>query len=1148
MTSTNQADSTDSSSQHKLPDETLQEMLRESRQRQAEIAALLKGSRAVLQIREFPDAARAMFDSCKSLVGATSGYIALLSDDGTENEVLFLDSGGLPCTVDPSLPMPVRGLREKACQSGKVVFDNAFSQGPWTKFLPEGHSTLDNVLFAPLMIRGEVVGLLGIANKPGGFTDRDARMAAAFGELAAIALQNSRTLEALESSERRVRALTQSANDGIVSTDWAGKIIYWNNAAEEMFGHPAGEIVGKPLTSVIPERFREAHLRGIRRVISTGESRTIGKTVELVGLRADGAEFPIELSLSTWKSGEGTFFTGILRDITEQKQARQRNDTVIRTSMDGFWAIDLEGNILEVNDAYCRLVGYSRDELLSMNVRDLEIVESPEEIRAHASKARETGSDRFESRHRGKHGSVVDLDISANYLPIEGGRICAFLRDDTQRKEAVAALWASQRELATRNRIAQIFLTVPDEGIYAETLSVLLEVLQSKYGYFGYIDEEDNLVCPSMTQSIWQQCRVEEKGIVFPRDKWGGLWGESLIKKKTLSSNGPLHVPKGHIPLKRALVAPIIHNGRPIGQFAVADKDSDYNEQDKELLDAVANHVAPVLHARLQTDRLTKHQKQAEEKAKFLAAFPAENPDPVMRARHDGTLIYANEASRRLLDLWDRDVGQILPEPVSTTVSSVFASQRRADIEIECQKRTIVIRLVPVVDAGYVNLYGRDITERKQTRLFLEIANRHVELGPLLEEFVAEVKSFTDCTAVGIRVLQDDGGIPYQTYYGFPRSFYELESPLSIGSDKCMCINVVKGETDPKLPFYTEGGSFWMNGTTQFLATISEQEKGDTRNVCNEFGYESVALVPMRLGNRILGLIHVADPCKNAIPRDVVESLERIGMQLGTAIQRVRAEEAVRAANEELETRVQQRTAELQKANRELKTEISERQRLEREVLDISTQEQRRIGQELHDRLGQELTGLGYLAKSLHQGLRNKELPEAETAGDLAQGIPLALGQVQTIVKGLVPLEIGLEDLAIPLQALTANVEERTGISCRFLGNQPVQIADGNTAVQLYRIAQEAVTNAVKHADAQHIVVTLTDRRGQIRLEVRDDGKGVGPGAETASGSGLRIMRYRARAIGGSLDIQPRAGGGTLVACVLPGRQRSEQLRQSPAT
>ena len=109
-----------------------------------------------------------------------------------------------------------------------------------------------------------------------------------------------------------------------------------------------------------------------------------------------------------------------------------------------------------------------------------------------------------------------------------------------------------------------------------------------------------------------------------------------------------------------------------------------------------------------------------------------------------------------------------------------------------------------------------------------------------------------------------------------------------------MCINVIKGDYNPKLPFYTAGGSFCMNHTTRFLATVSDADKGSTRNVCNQEGYESVALIPIRWGDQILGLIHIADRRENMVPLELVEMLEKAALQLGTAFERVKAEEALR--------------------------------------------------------------------------------------------------------------------------------------------------------------------------------------------------------------------------------------------------------------
>jgi PAS domain S-box-containing protein len=198
-----------------------------------------------------------------------------------------------------------------------------------------------------------------------------------------------------------------------------------------------------------------------------------------------------------------------------------------------------------------------------------------------------------------------------------------------------------------------------------------------------------------------------------------------------------------------------------------------------------------------------------------------------------------------------------------------------------------------------------NITERKRdeeslriSHRFLELVHDQREMTPLLEAFMSEIKTYTGCEAVGIRVLDEEGGIPYWAYTGFSQEFFNLESPLSITSDQCMCINVIKGATDPSLPFYTQGGSFYMNGTTRFLATVSEEDKGKTRNRCNYEGYETVALVPFRDGDRILGLIHVADRRESMLPLETVELLEKAALQLGAAIKRVSAEQELRESRE----------------------------------------------------------------------------------------------------------------------------------------------------------------------------------------------------------------------------------------------------------
>ncbi len=191
----------------KTQNESLHKKAREKFQNEKEISLLLEATKSVLENKSFNNAVMKIFESCKIATGASSGYIALISDDRKENEVLFLDAGGLPCSVNPEFPMPIRGLREEAYRFGKVVYENDFTNTDWVKFLPDGHVGLNNVLFSPLIFESKVEGILGLANKEDGFNEEDVHITRAFGEIAAIALKNSKNEEALRNSEQRFKNL-----------------------------------------------------------------------------------------------------------------------------------------------------------------------------------------------------------------------------------------------------------------------------------------------------------------------------------------------------------------------------------------------------------------------------------------------------------------------------------------------------------------------------------------------------------------------------------------------------------------------------------------------------------------------------------------------------------------------------------------------------------------------------------------------------------------------------------------------------------------------------------------------------------------------------------------------------------------------------
>jgi PAS domain S-box-containing protein len=206
---------------------------------------------------------------------------------------------------------------------------------------------------------------------------------------------------------------------------------------------------------------------------------------------------------------------------------------------------------------------------------------------------------------------------------------------------------------------------------------------------------------------------------------------------------------------------------------------------------------------------------------------------------------------------------------------------------------------------GYFVAVFEDITGSKHTAQVTSLMNRIYAIAQtagsihgMLDQCVEEFRAFSGCEAVGIRILDEEGNIPYQAYCGFPPSFYEKETPLSIKSDECMCIYVITGQINRNLPVATPGGSFYCNGTSKFLATISDEEKGRTRNVCNQMGYESVALIPIRTPKGILGLVQFNDHREDMVPLELVRTIEDISLPLGEAIRRLQAEDAMRDSEE----------------------------------------------------------------------------------------------------------------------------------------------------------------------------------------------------------------------------------------------------------
>jgi signal transduction histidine kinase len=227
----------------------------------------------------------------------------------------------------------------------------------------------------------------------------------------------------------------------------------------------------------------------------------------------------------------------------------------------------------------------------------------------------------------------------------------------------------------------------------------------------------------------------------------------------------------------------------------------------------------------------------------------------------------------------------------------------------------------------------------------------------------------------------------------------------------------------------------------------------------------------------------------------------------------------------------------------EIVRDVTERKRLEKEILEISGNERRSIGQDLHDGLGQLLTGVAFMSKGLEEKLTAKTLPEAVTAAKIATLTNQAISQTRNLAHGLCPIQLTVGGLMPALQELASTTETTFNVSCSVECSKPILLQDNDTETNLYRIAQEAVNNAIKHGKAKKIAIQLSKGPERTVMIIKNDGLNFPKVLPEKRGIGLDILRYRAGMIHGTLEIKSESKGGVSVICSFPNYQGGSRLK-----
>jgi PAS domain S-box-containing protein len=793
----------------------------------------------------------------------------------------------------------------------------------------------------------------------------------------------------------------------------------------------------------------------------------------------------------------------------------------------------------ECNDACARMYGLTNaEELKGMRMTDLLPRSNPQNIEAIR--------DFIRSGYRLVDKETCEVDKEGNPQCITNSvtgivendclvRVWGIQRDITERKHVDEKLRKENREIALANRILEVFVKETGDDLYDKALNLVLEGMESRHGAFGYIDEQGDLICPTMSK-LFDQCTMEEKCIRYPREKWNGLWSRALLEKRTIYSNEPAVVPAGHIPIRRNLAAPILFHGNVIGLLNLANKETDYTEDDRELIEAISNRVGPVLFAWIQKELRENERMRTMKETESLAKFPEENPSPVLRIALDGTIIYANRSSAPLLELWGSRVGQMLPDSYRNIILKIQRTGNCNEIEVTSDSTIYSLIFVPIVGMHYINIYGRDISDRKLAEE--ELKKEKDTLQSIMENTHAQIAYLDDQLNFIMANSAYIRGCGHSAEELIGRNHFDL---FPNAENEALFKKVV--ETGEAIRFSAKPFEY-----------VDQPWRGVT--------YWDWILVPIKDGT---GRVH-----------SLVFSLTDV-----TDLKRM--EEALRKASSELEQRVQERTEDLQKAKKKLEAinerllrEVQERMNTEAELLKAKEAAEAAVKAKSlflanmsHELRTPMNAVIGFTSLLLDEPLNPEQRDYLETIRNSGNAL-LALINDLLDFSRMERENVEIEDQPFDLRScieealdLVAAEASKKNLDLAYSIDKDMPEAVTGDPARLRQVLVNLLGNAIKYTDEGEAVLSvLSSGQDEILFEIRDTGIGIpeekinilfrpfsrvdesfssryeGPGL------GLAISKKLVEMMGGRIWVESAQGQGstfsfTIKAKAVPGKPKA---------
>jgi PAS domain S-box-containing protein len=563
--------------------------------------------------------------------------------------------------------------------------------------------------------------------------------------------------------------------------------------------------------------------------------------------------------------------------------------------------------------------------------------------------------------------------------------------------------------------------------------------------------------------------------------------------------------------------------------------------------------LAPAVQRELREAEDRRQRRHAQEKLKaeqvFRQAIENSVPAGIAAVDLDGRQAYVNPAFCAMVGWSEAELVGARPpfvywppeqiENITDALAKVVEdSAPVGGLELRFRRRTgeridVLLQITPLKDAfgnvtGWVSS-ASDITERKraETRLAADYAvTRILASAASLEEAGARI------IQVLLGGLEADIGalwLPQPDGQALAPAVLDLRThtgPLEAFVQASRGLKFAPGASLP--------GKVWRERRPVWVSDFRSVPALDRRELALGAGLQGAMAFPIQNGAECFGVLEFFTLAHKEFDASLDSMMTAIGSEIGQFMQRRRAEDALRRAHDELEIRVRQRTAELETANTKLQSSMAERKRLETELLEITEKERRRIGLDLHDDLGQKLSGIALMTKGLELKLGKNHADGAQEAARIHSLVQEAMSHASDLAHDLAKLEHGAKDLPAALEGLATRARELFRVSCRFMPPGPLPPLDPGVVMQLYKIAQEAVTNAIKHGKARRVGISLATGRDKLLLSIQNNGVPFPDLRSESTGMGLRIMNYRASLIGAVLEIKAMGSRGTSVTCSVP--------------